>query len=87
MPRRGMKSAKVVKEKYSTGGGTRASSTTASSLPSDHIGLGSSRPASGRAFHMYGVFGLAPNLSVKSFQKGVSRSRRKLPSAGQGQSQ
>ena len=84
LPRRGMNSAKVVKEKYSTGGGTRASSTTASSLPSDHIGLGRSKPASGRAFHMYGVFGLAPNLSVNSFQKGVSRSRRKLPSAGQG---
>ena len=47
LPRRGMNSANVVKEKYSTGGGTRASSTTASSLPSDHIGLGRSTPASG----------------------------------------
>ena len=33
----------------------------------------------GKALHMYGVFGLAPNLSVNNDQKKVCRSRRSEP--------
>ena len=43
------------------------------------MGLGSRKPIRGSVDHMYGVFGFAPNKSVKSFQKSVSRSRRKKP--------
>ena len=44
------------------------------------MGLGSRKPKAGSAFHIYGVFGLLPNLSVKSDQKKVSRSRTSCPS-------
>jgi hypothetical protein len=43
------------------------------------MGLGSRKPKSGSALHMYGVLGLLPNLSVKSDQKKVSLSRLSAP--------
>ena len=59
--------------------GSLESMTTASCSPRDHIGDGSPTPIKGSAFHMYGVFGLEPNLSVKNDQNVVSLSRRRAP--------
>ena len=53
--------------------------TTASLRPNDHMGLGRRKPTNGSADHMYGVFGFAPNLSVKKFQSVVSLSRLREP--------